>query len=86
MLASAQKLAAAGADFLICPDNTILQALPLVVAASPLPWLHIADEVTAEARSRGFACLGVMGTAWLVRSRVYPDCSRGARSGGCPPG
>jgi len=29
MLESARKLAAAGADFLICPDNTLHQALPL---------------------------------------------------------
>ena len=28
MLASAEKLARIGADFLICPDNTIHQALP----------------------------------------------------------
>ena len=42
MLASAEKLAKIGADFLICPDNTIHQALPLIEARSPLPWLHIA--------------------------------------------
>ncbi len=42
MLASAQKLADIGADFLICPDNTIHQALPKVESHSPLPWLHIA--------------------------------------------
>src|SRR6185295_13300225 len=45
MLASAHKLAAIGADFLICPDNTIHQALPLVQPRSPRPWLHIAQEV-----------------------------------------
>ena len=33
MLASADKLAKIGADFLICPDNTIHQALPHVAAA-----------------------------------------------------
>lgn len=40
MLSSARKLAAAGADFLICPDNTIHQAMGYVVQHSPLPWLH----------------------------------------------
>ena len=49
MLASAEKLARAGADFLICPDNTIHAALSRVVPHSPLPWLHIADVVAAEA-------------------------------------
>ncbi len=47
MLTSARKLAACGADFLICPDNTIHQALHHVLPHTPLPWLHIA-EVVAE--------------------------------------
>jgi aspartate racemase len=51
MLCSADKLAKIGADFLICPDNTIHQALGYVEPRSPLPWLHIA-EVTAEFSSR----------------------------------
>ena len=42
-----------GADFLICPDNTIHQALPLIAARSPLPWLHIAEVVAGEAVARG---------------------------------
>ncbi len=52
MLESAEKLKKAGADFLICPDNTLHQALPLVAPRSPLPWLHIAEVVAARARSR----------------------------------
>ena len=52
MLASADKLKRAGADFLICPDNTIHQALPYVLPRSPLPWLHIAEVVAAEAVAR----------------------------------
>src|SRR5262245_39469367 len=38
MLSSATKLAHAGADFLICPDNTIHQAFSYVAPRSPLPW------------------------------------------------
>src|SRR5262245_66221725 len=49
MLASAEKLARIGADFLICPDNTIHQALPHVEPRSPRPWLHIAEVVADEA-------------------------------------
>ena len=45
MLASARKLAAIGADFLICPDNTVHQAFAYVESRSPLPWIHIADIV-----------------------------------------
>jgi aspartate racemase len=73
MLSSAEKLAKAGARFLICPDNTIHQALPIVAPRSPLPWLHIADAVIAEAAGRGFHRLGLTGTRWLVESDVYPE-------------
>lgn len=73
MLDSANKLARIGADFLICPDNTIHQALPYVEPRSPLPWLHIAEVVAAQAIERGFRSLGLTGTRWLVDSEVYPE-------------
>src|SRR5215831_8430790 len=73
MLSSAQKLARLGADFLICPDNTLHQAFPWVVRRSPLPWLHIAEVVAAQAVERGFRTLGITGTRYLVDSEVYPD-------------
>ena len=72
MLASARKLAAIGADFLICPDNTIHQALPLFRSRSPLPWLHIADAVAEQAEAKGLRRLGLLGTRWLVDGDVYP--------------
>ena len=73
MLASANKLARIGAEFLICPDNTIHQAMPYIMQRSPLPWLHIAEVVAREAADRGFRRLGLTGTRWLVESEVYPD-------------
>jgi aspartate racemase len=73
MLSSARKLAGAGADFLICPDNTIHQAMPYVAPRSPLPWLHIAEVVADHALARGFRRLALTGTRSLVDSRVYPD-------------
>jgi aspartate racemase len=72
VLASAEKLAAVGADFLIVPDNTIHAALPRVIPRSPRPWLHIAEVVADEARARGFRRVGVTGTRWLVDGDVYP--------------
>ncbi|MCJ2095381.1 amino acid racemase [Methylobacterium sp. J-072] len=76
MLSSAAKLRAAGADFLICPDNTIHQAMDWVRPHSPLPWLHIAEVVAAEASARGFRRVGLTGTRWLVESDVYPTALR----------
>ncbi|SDY73559.1 aspartate racemase [Lysobacter sp. yr284] len=72
MLSSARKLERAGAALLICPDNTIHQAMDYVRPRSPLPWLHIAEVVAREARARGFRRVGLTGTQWLVESEVYP--------------
>jgi aspartate racemase len=72
MLSSADKLAKAGADFLICPDNTIHQAFDLVEHRAPRPWLHIAREVAAEAKRREFRRLAVLGTRYLMGGPVYP--------------
>lgn len=72
MLSSVAKVAKVGADFAICPDNTIHQAFDLVVKQSPIPWLHIAEEVVAEAKRQNYQCLGVLGTRFLMEGPVYP--------------
>jgi len=72
LLASARKLAGAGAELLISPDNTIHPALERVRERSPAPWLHIAEEVAATAAARGFRRLGVLGTRSLMEGPVYP--------------
>src|SRR6516164_6536044 len=71
MLSSANKLAKAGAYFLICPDNTIHHAFDLVASKSPLPWLHIVDETAAVAKARGFRKLAVTGTKYTMEGTVY---------------
>ena len=76
MLSSARKLASVGAQFAICPDNTIHQAFDLVIADSPIPWLHIADPIGIDAKARGFKTLGITGTKYLVTSPVYPEALR----------
>ncbi|MGA8150180.1 MAG: amino acid racemase [Terriglobales bacterium] len=73
MLSSAEKLAKAGADFLICPDNTIHQAFDLVAHRSPRPWLHIAQEVANEAQRQRYKRLGVLGTRYLMEGPVYSE-------------
>ena len=72
MLVSAEKVARAGADFAICPDNTCHQAFQYLLPKSPIPWLHIAEVVTDEAQRLGFDRLGILGTKYLMESPVYP--------------
>jgi aspartate racemase len=71
MLSSAEKLAKAGADFLIAPVNTVHQAFDLVEHRSPRPWMHIASEVASEAKRHGYKRLGVLGTRALMEGPVY---------------
>jgi aspartate racemase len=72
MLASVRKLAQIGAQFAVCPDNTIHEAFDFVVAKSPIPWLHIAEVVGRNAKDMGFAKLGILGTKYLMTGPVYP--------------
>lgn len=73
MLSSAQKLADAGADFAVCPDNTNHQAFDLVIKDSPIPWLHIAEAVAQEAKTLGFERLAILGTKHLMTGPVYSE-------------
>lgn len=72
LVASAEKAVQAGAELLITPDNTIHQALDLVRAQSPAPWLHIAEEVAAVAIEKQYKRLAVLGTRYLTEGPVYP--------------
>lgn len=72
MVSSGEKVAKAGADFIICPDNTIHQAFERVVEKSSLPWLHIAEEVAREAARQNYRLLGLLGTRYLMEGPVYP--------------
>src|SRR5206468_2601028 len=72
LLSSADKLHNAGAELFICPDNTAHQALDIVRDRSSVSWLHIAEEVAADAAERGRKRLLVLGTRYLMEGPVYP--------------
>ncbi len=72
MLSSAEKLARVGADFLICPDNTIHRAFDRVAPRSLRPWLHIVEEVANEARRQNYRRLALLGTRYTMEGPVYP--------------
>lgn len=70
---SAQKVARAGADFAICPDNTYHQAFEYLIPLSPIPWIHIATAVGEEANRLGYLRLCILGTKYLTEGPVYPS-------------
>jgi aspartate racemase len=71
MLSSANKLASIGAELLLAPCNTIHRVFDLVAAQSLRPWLHIAAEVAAECKRRGFTCVALLGTSFIMQGNVY---------------
>jgi len=71
LAASARKVADAGADFAICPDNTYHQAFEYLIPQSPIPWIHIAEALAEEANRLGYVRLGILGTKYLMEWPVY---------------
>ena len=70
--ADAARLAAAGADFFILPDNTAHIALETPGQAFAIPCLHIADVVAEQAAASGYQRIGILGTNWTMEGPVYP--------------
>jgi aspartate racemase len=69
---SAQRLADAGCDFFVCPDNTAHIALDAATAPLPLPGLHIADLVARTAKREGRRRIGLLGTRLTMEGPAYP--------------
>jgi len=65
------RLAAAGADFFVCPDNTAHLALEHDGPDLALPGLHIAEIVAETAKRRGLMRVGLLGTKWTMEGAVY---------------
>lgn len=71
LAASAQRLARAGADFFVCPDNTAHMALEEPGEEFAIPGLHIAEVVADQASVAGYGRVGVLGTKYLMEGPVY---------------
>ncbi len=68
---TAQRLAAAGCDFFVCPDNTAHMALEAPGDPLPLPGLHIAQIVAEKAAAEGYGKIGLLATRWTMEGPLY---------------
>ena len=66
-----EQVAAAGADFFVCPDNTAHIVLERIVDSLPIPGIHIADVVCEEIAAAGWRTAGLLGTRWTMTGPVY---------------
>jgi aspartate racemase len=69
---SVRRLAGAGAEFFVCPDNTAHLALELPGTELALGGLHIAEVVADQAARDGHRQVGVLGTRFTMDGPVYP--------------
>jgi aspartate racemase len=73
MLSSEEKIAKAGAELVICPDNTIHRVYDDVIAKAQLPWLNIAEAVASEAARHKYKRVGIIGTSYTMEGPVYKE-------------
>jgi aspartate racemase len=73
MLRETEIVARAGAQIAICPDNSAHLAFKHVAARSPIPWLHIAEEVAKAAVRGGHRHAALLGTRFTMSGPVYPE-------------
>jgi aspartate racemase len=70
---SVARLARAGADFFVCPDNTAHIALEATGEPLALPGLHIADILAEQAQRDGRHKVAILATKYTMDSDVYPQ-------------
>jgi aspartate racemase len=73
MLRETAIVAKAGAQLAICPDNSAHLAFKHVAARSPIPWLHIAEEVAKATLRGGYRHAALLGTRFTMSGPVYPE-------------
>ncbi|MEQ8771334.1 MAG: amino acid racemase, partial [Erythrobacter sp.] len=73
LAASARRLEAAGADFLILATNTMHKVAGHVEAATRLDLLHICDPSSEAIRAAGIRRVGLIGTAFTMEQAFYRE-------------
>ncbi len=68
---AAQKIEAAGADFLLICTNTMHKVAPQIERAIRIPLLHIADATAEALHARKIKTVGLLGTAFTMEQDFY---------------
>lgn len=71
MATEARKLEAGGADFILLATNTMHQVADDIIAATSIPFIHLADATAASIRARGVTRIGLLGTRYTMERDFY---------------
>ena len=78
LIASAELLERAGADFIVIPCNSAHFFLEGIRRAVAIPVLSIIDETVASVKRAGCASVGLLASTGLVASGLYQEALAGA--------
>ena len=68
---AAQRIEAAGADFLVLCTNTMHRVAPCIEQSISIPLLHIADATATIVKQRGIDTVGLLGTSFTMEQEFY---------------
>lgn len=68
---AAQALQHAGAEGLVLCTNTMHKVADAILAATPLPFLHIADATAQQIKAQGLRRIGLLGTRFTMEQDFY---------------
>lgn len=71
LVEAAQRIQAAGADFLLVCTNTMHKVATEIEAAIDIPLLHIADATAEVLLKAGVRSVGLLGTAFTMEQAFY---------------
>jgi aspartate racemase len=71
LIGAAQKIEAAGADFLLICTNTMHKLAPQIEAATGIPLLHLADSTAEQIKSNRMHRVGLLGTGFTMEQDFY---------------
>ncbi len=73
LTSEANRIASAGAEFLLICTNTMHIVFPQIEAAVDVPLLHIADATAKVIQSKNYKKVGLLGTSATMEEPFYKD-------------
>jgi aspartate racemase len=73
LVAAAQSVQSAGADFLVICTNTMHKVAPQIEQATAIPLLHIADATAKALLNNGITSVGLLGTQFTMEQAFYRE-------------
>jgi aspartate racemase len=73
LIVAARRLEQAGASFALLCTNTMHKVFDALEAATPLPFLHLADATGARIRAAGVRRVALLGTGFTMEQAFYRE-------------